>query len=244
MSKYLCDIAEGNVLKAVPFYKFGENPSIQNAAPEMIWTGGGALSWLTTARTMSIASASANDTSAGTGMRTIRVEGLDANYDEIYEVVTLNGVTPVVTTKSYLRVNRMYGVASGSLHVNAGLITATATTDATAQCHIPAEEGQSQKAIYTVPRKCSLYITGWNASIKKASGSSATADCDLHMRNELGTIRMIRSVGLEGVGNSAPNQRFDVPYRVPEKYDIFVEALVSTNNTDISADFQGYCIKD
>src|ERR1700761_481571 len=54
---------------------------------------------------LQISSASANDTPAGAGARTVFLSGLDANYLPISETLTTNGVSNVISTKSYLRLN-------------------------------------------------------------------------------------------------------------------------------------------
>lgn len=76
-----------------------------------------------------VASTNINDTSAGTGCRTCYIGGLDANWDEINETITLNGQTPVLTTKSFIRINIMYSITVGSSGTNLGDIYATDNTD-------------------------------------------------------------------------------------------------------------------
>src|SRR5512137_2392684 len=51
----------------------------------------------------------------------INIVGLDANYAPISETVTLNGTTPVATTKSFLRINSMF-VSVGSATNPAGAV--------------------------------------------------------------------------------------------------------------------------
>jgi hypothetical protein len=81
---------------------------------ETIWAEGGLYSYLTAATVLKVSSSSVNDTSAGTGARTVELSGLDADYNEISELVTLNGQTPVNTTKLFLRINRMVVRSAGS----------------------------------------------------------------------------------------------------------------------------------
>ena len=81
------------------------------------------------ATTLGIASTSANDTSAGAGAQAIQIEGLDANYSPIVEVVLLNGQTEVNSTKSFLRVNGAIVVAVGSGDKNDGIIYISSSTD-------------------------------------------------------------------------------------------------------------------
>lgn len=79
---------------------------------------------------MQIASSSENDVGVtGTGIRTFRLIGLDKDYREIAEIVTLNGLTPVSSTKEYLRVNEMIGLTAGSTQANEGFISVSDIAD-------------------------------------------------------------------------------------------------------------------
>jgi hypothetical protein len=70
------------------------------------------------ATVVKISSNNANDTSDGTGARTLYVEGLDENYNKINETVTMNGQTAVLTTNKFSRINRLIVQTSGT---NTGL---------------------------------------------------------------------------------------------------------------------------
>jgi len=98
-------------------HKFGRNPSVStNTAPEDVWAAGGLMVWPTQASTLTIVSDSANDSAAGSGAQQIRVEGLDENFDEIYELVELNGLTSVATLHTFFRVDRAYVTRVGTYH--------------------------------------------------------------------------------------------------------------------------------
>ena len=59
--------------------------------------------------TLYIASTNVNDTALGTGARKVFLQGLDNNWKEQSEEITLNGQTPVATTKTnWLRINKMF----------------------------------------------------------------------------------------------------------------------------------------
>jgi hypothetical protein len=129
--------------------KFGYNADV-DVGTEVIASFGGTFTPMTTARTLSIVSTDANDDGApaGTGANSVVVYGIDANRQAQTVVVTLNGTTPVVTTETWLGVNRIAIYLAGSGLVNAGTITATATTDLTIQAQIPAGEGTTQQCIF------------------------------------------------------------------------------------------------
>jgi len=83
-------VSRGQIAYHEFIHKFGYNPDIANSN-ETIWSQGGVYTYPTSASTMYISSSSTADTAAGTGARTATVSGLDANFDEISETVSLNG---------------------------------------------------------------------------------------------------------------------------------------------------------
>lgn len=69
------------------------------------------------------ASSDANDTSAGTGARTVRVSGIDTSYALFTETVTMNGQTSVVLAKAnILMFTGIEVLTTGSGNLNAGII--------------------------------------------------------------------------------------------------------------------------
>ena len=86
-------------------YKFGQNAVVGNSM-ETIWQQGGLYSYPPSASTMTVSSSDVNDTSAGTGARTVLISGLNASYNEASETIILNGQTAVTTVNTYIRMNR------------------------------------------------------------------------------------------------------------------------------------------
>lgn len=160
--------------------KFGEAPDCDSGVPTDIWDAAdGATStavWVapTQARIHNIASSSASDDGSpvGTGMRTIRIYGLtDWDTAEVSEDVTLNGTTNVATSNSYVIIHRMEGLTFGTGKTNAGIITATAQTDATITAAIQVGMGQTLMLIYGVPSTQRIAIK----TLKCAALRSASA---------------------------------------------------------------------
>jgi hypothetical protein len=107
--------------------KFGSNLDIDtNSDPETIWSTGGLYQFPSSAGQISIVSSSSDDTSTGTGARTVLVQGLDENYNEVEETFTLNGVSAVTSSSSsWIRAHRAKVLSAGTGEVNAGTITIT-----------------------------------------------------------------------------------------------------------------------
>lgn len=108
---------------------------------------------------MEIVSASANDAAAGTGIRTVEIFYLNANYEQKREVVTLNGITVVPTVANdILRVNGLRAETAGSGGVAAGLITLRHLSDTPVYASIAIGERESKQFIYTVPAGKCVYL--------------------------------------------------------------------------------------
>lgn len=158
-TNYNAEVALGRRQGASLWNKFGYNENV-SIGTEAIVSWGGTFTPLTTATTISIVSDSTADDDGGTGCNSVVLYGLDANRDEVIEVVTLDGTTPVVTTSTWLGINRVAMFLCGTGKVNAGTITATAVTDASTMAQMPASGGVTQQCIFHVPRN-TQFIMEW-----------------------------------------------------------------------------------
>lgn len=130
--------------------KFGRNDDVDTgSAPEDIWDFGGLYPFPAAAAATTIVSDNAADAGAGTGLQQARVFGLDANYLEIQEDVTLNGIVPVALANQYLRVHRVFGISFGTGGTNAGNVDVLHAPTVLARI-IPGR-GQTLMAIFTTP---------------------------------------------------------------------------------------------
>lgn len=130
--------------------KIGANFAV-GTTQEDIWTVGGTETYLTSAETMDIVSADAADDIAGTGAQKVKIFGLDDSFNIVSEEIDMDGITPVTTTQTFLRIYRAEVTQAGSGEENAGLISITASTAATAHGEILAGGNQTLKSQFTVP---------------------------------------------------------------------------------------------
>jgi hypothetical protein len=216
-------------------FKFGHNPSI-GATEEDIWSTGGSLSYLSSAETLDVVSADAADAAAGTGARTVEIQGLDNAYLEISETVTLAGLSSVETTNSYLRVHRMIVRTAGSGEANAGIITATASTAATVQGQIDAGENQTLQVLYTVPANKTLLLTEVEAS------TPSVDDAEIRLRiRPLGEV--FQTKYLVHINANSAVVPFKVLYKIDEKTDVKLTGKrVGGNDVDCSAYMAGLVV--
>lgn len=238
-SDFDLEVSKGLVQGHRALNKFGHNEAVGTSF-EDIWSLGGTYAFPASASTMTVSSASTADTSAGTGARTVDVQGLDANYLEVSETITLLGQTAVTSTNSYLRVNRMIVRTAGSGGVNAGIIyigTGTVTTGVPAVKYgaIAIGDNQTLQAHYTVPASNALYVR----AIKITSGAQKETDTKLLVRpeNEVFQIKWESHFYQDGV----PNE-FTPPIVIAAKSDIRVQALVDATTTKLAVSYDGILV--
>lgn len=227
-------------LDKVPGVKFveliGSNSDIDTATvPESVWPVGGAYSFRTSAAVVELISDSAQDDpvtagpGVGTGAWTVTVEGLDADYKEISETITLNGTAAVAGSLLFFRINAAYVNTFGSGGTNAGNITIRDASAGTTRSYITAAHGRAEVGIYTVPADSTMLLAGWYVTARDASGVS-DADIDFKERHNAiaGAWHVAWSVTVDKVFASP----FFIPHVFPEKTDIDLSVtLVGANNT-------------
>lgn len=148
------------------------------AADEDIWHGGGLYTGFPTgsAETLTVTSASDNDTSAGTGARQLRIYGLDSSGSLQTEVVSMNGTSGVTTTNTFSRCYLVRVISSGSGGSNAGDITVKhTTTTANIFAVMPAGQSRTKLSNYTIPTGKRGMLTAYWASMSNNSAPGTTA---------------------------------------------------------------------
>lgn len=147
------EAALGRIKGVTNIDRFSENPDVDTlSVPEDIWTVGGTLTYLTTAQKLQFVSSDANDTDGGTGARTISVDGLNGNYDQVSETITMNGTTRVLTENAYLRLHNAFVMTAGSNGGTVGTITIDTGAATPVQGQISVGVNRTVLSQYTVPR--------------------------------------------------------------------------------------------
>lgn len=217
-------------------HKFGHNLDIDGAF-ETIWSEGTNYTFISSATVLKISSSSTDDTSDGTGARTVTIQGLDANYFEQSETITLNGQTAVNTSNTYFRIHRMFVETAGSGSDNAGTIyagTGTVTTGVLANKYaaIPVGYNQTMMAVYTVPCNKTAYMTMFYAQPDSSASyqaqmltGRATDSGILRVRNELHAFQN------QAIFNYKPY------LKLTEKTDIQLRAKTGTANVEFAGGF-------
>lgn len=228
-------------LGLVPGFKrvtaLGNNPNISTGEVEDTWYGSNIYPWLTGPSALQIRSLGASDTAAGTGARTVLVNGLDLNYNEISEIVTLNGITNVALTLTYLRIQNALIMSAGSSKVNDFDILISDVAGSITRAIIPAGIGITRQAIYTVPAGYTLSMHSMYIGVNRSTVQSDISVATFFQNPVAGFYRL----PVELSTNGAPYRHEGIPGIIAtEKTDVSLRCVhASTNNMNITAAFLG-----
>ncbi len=234
---YLVEVAFGNVPGTTLFRAFGRNSQIDRNTREDIWDFGGTYVYPTAATVLDIVSDNINDVdTTGTGAHKVLIEGLDANFIEISETISLNGTSTVNSTLSFFRINLMSVVESGNSNLNEGHITAEIAGNTIGS--IQPTFTQSQAAIFSVPAGKTAIFNGINLSVGPAKNSGGIKRGEALLLFKVGNVDLIRgSVYLNSDGNTSFFGTNTISAPIPEKTDIRVSFLPDENNCLVTAAF-------
>lgn len=211
-------VAQGYYNNLTGIHKYGFNADIDTTF-EVVWEQGGTLTLPTTAAVASINSASGNS-----GV-VITVEGLDGDYNEITDTITLDGSGDGSTTETFLRVNRAFVSGATALSADADI-----TIGANTVAHIDSDHQQTLQMIYTVP-------AGKNAYLVQMTGGVSEKEKNVEMRirgKESGGV--FRTRDYVAFQTSFFHKGYQIPVHFGEKCDILVDAKC-VGNASISASF-------
>ena len=212
----------------------GFSSALTAGVTEDIWCEDGEKEWLTSAEIINVFSSSADDTAAGSGARTLLLNGLDAAGSPISEVVTLNGITPVVTSNAYLFVSSAFLLTAGSGETNAGDISFQASVSASIQNCIPAGNGLTDSAHYQTPLgKQFLPLSFEFSATKVAGGQLPLVNFNIQARFRAPDSAWI-SILSRDLDTAVQNQLEiynAVPISIQQGAQLRVQATSSENNT-------------
>lgn len=239
---YYVSVARGRYPNTSLLTSFGYSPNTASVTNVNVWELATAWSILTTASTMEILSSSANDTAAGTGARTVLVMGLDANFNQIQEVVIMNGTSVVPLVNTYIVVNSVLQLTVGSNHANVGNITVRITSAGAIQGYILAGAGISRMGRFTCPDGYICLFKNIFILVNKAGSTTASADLNVYLIQPDGSIYQ----GLPETVNNATPSIITLPtgFNIGPKQTIaFTITSVSTTGLNISTGASGVLAK-
>lgn len=209
-------------------FVIGRSSSVNNALVDL-WEGPTpTYVFPTVGQQFSVVSTSANDTAAGTGARTVIIHALDSSYNPIDVTITLNGLTPVLTTQTNLfRINGFHVTSIGTVNgTAAGTISVTNTAGTTTYATILPGSNTAHQGIFTIPTGTNGYLNHWQASSGTATGTHFTR---VQIRATMHSAVLYPGVFLvvdeQGTLNNGENTNYPIPIRFPPQTDIKLSAI-------------------
>ena len=235
--EFKLDVARGKARGASVRNIFGQNDA-QTTDFRAVWELSNTTDYVfpSTAQIMRVASDNTLDANVQ-----ILIKGLDADYLEISEVVTLTATT-VDTTKQFLRINDVVTVGTQNL-----LTTSTLTVQDTAQTTVFAQidpgHGRNQASIYTVPANCEFYLyrlDGFTADDAQQSPAQKAAKFRNVVTLESGII--LRVATTEFFNQMNIQRRF--PFKYSAKTDIQLQMATFDGTHPVSIFGEGILVKE
>jgi hypothetical protein len=219
-------VAEGNITDHTFIHKFGAVPSLSNGTTGSVWDINDTVypwSAFDTAGVVNLDRANTSDAN-----KVITVIGLDADYNETQESITLTNASNNTGTVVFKRVFRAF-VADGVTNVG----NIDIQRDSTTVARITATKGQTLMAVYTIPAGYTGYLYKGTASAQ--SGADATGNMFVRFFGQQ-SFRTQHTFEVGGTGGQYTYE-FTFPPPIPEKSDIDVQVVGRTNNGRYTAAF-------
>jgi len=228
-SEFYMNVSKGDIPGHSHINKFGHNSTATTG--DDVWGGGGVYPFYPTAAVnVDIVSTSTSDDEGSTGAIQVIVMGLDSNWNEQQETVTLNGTGVVQLSNTYIRLFRAFVYEAGTGNTNVGNITVYArstgsgVTAGDVGIYIGAGDGQTLHCIYTIPSgKTGYFIKGYvGLSNSNKNGEDGTFRWLMKLNNGINGAWLTQGeVGLVNIGSSYWQYEYGVPAGgIPEKTDI------------------------
>lgn len=214
-------ITQGEVQNASVRNVFGVQPNIGDGY-HPVWELAQDYVYPSVATTLDVQTAAA-DTA------TIKIIGLDADYNEISEIVVLNGiiVTDQTTNSEFLRVNDLITIAGNAT----GDVTLVESGGSNIVAKMNGGTGRNQAAIYTVPAGCNFHLTRLNGFTADTGASPNERTAFFRNYTALPSGVILR------VAELAFHNSFDIyrtnPFKYSEKTDIQFQMRQAQANASV-----------
>lgn len=222
----------GLIPGAIVLSKFARTNDFNPAdTPMTIWEINNQLyQFSATANITQFSSSNVSDT------QNILVEGLDANYDLIQEVITLTGQAVVNSSQSFLRVFRMTNIGSvdiaGTVYcsVSGSALTAGVPND-TANIRAVIQDGnnQTQLGTYTIPNGYVGFLYNTH-TIGGRNGTNGLIEVSLRVRPQGGVFLNKGAINLNMAGSSMFQDSSPLRLAFPPKADIDARIDLATDS--------------
>ena len=203
-------------------HKFGLNTAVGSGAFETVWDGNNTYTYPSSSGT---ATATSSDTDDNTG--TVKIFGLDSNYDFAEETLTIGGSAGTI---NFIRVFRAVMITANTGTANVGTITITVSTTTVAQIRVG--YGQTLMCVYTIPRNYNAYLMQIDlGSSKDLENEIRFISKEIDNGNVWNTRAFITTRG------GFIEKNYAVPVKFTEKTDLELVAKASATSS-VSAGFE------
>jgi len=241
-------IAAGEVTGSSFISKFGEAPDFDTSDGAVtMWDGANdagvnqmVYQYSSTDDIDSIISSNAGDSVD------IEIQGLDVNFAQVTQTVTLNGQTRVALGTNLIRVFRMINRGASDLAGVASCYTDNSATtngvvdDSTkVRAIINGGNNQTLMSVYTVPAGVTAYMNSWFAAVAGANKSS-NYKVEIFVRPDGEVFQLKHRSAVSDVGTSQAQHFFKIPLPFAAKSDIEMKVtMLAAGGTaaDISGGF-------
>lgn len=238
---FLIEVQDGGYPGYFLVHKFGRNPDVPNGSWEfcsLLGHTGWPLSAATQVRIKS--GGNVADDSSGSGARAVTIQGIDANFKEVSEVLTTAGASASASSvNSYWRVHRAWVSSAGTYGgANVGdiVIESTGAVDC---IQIGAGDGQTQFAGWTIPEGYEAALL----SICVTVDSNKAANVRMFTREQIDVVSApVQSkrlkLNFDAISGSLPFEPRSPLKFLPGKTDIWFEAYGNGGTAAVSVDFE------
>ena len=253
VSDFGVDIAKGEVPSHTVIHKFGRNSAISSSFAPI--TESTFYRTPTSNTALEVVSDDANDTSTGTGARSITYEGLQesgGNLVIVTNTVSLNGTTAVALPDSLIRLYRWrvatsgtYGHQACASHQGTLTIRESGGGDTWSEIAINTfGRGQSQIGCYTVPSGYKAYISDIVYSVE----NDKEAEILLFQRNGVLNISApynpLRLITEISSAKGASSVHYSSPLVFDEETDIMFFGKLKAGSGPGTVDFTLYLVQN
>lgn len=230
-SNYEMNVARGLVPGHIAVTRSGFNPDCASGVLESIWVEGGIYpftAW-TIAQPLYVISTSASDNG-----QQILIEGLDANYNLISEIITTTGIIATATLTNFIRIHTATIISPDMTNIGSITFRLGGRTG-TVVAHIGSGLAVTKLSQYTVPAGYTAYIQYGDATAFRSGSGNIGSRLQLMVR-PFG--RTFIAEFMAEVVNGYYRNDFTVPKSIAEKSDVDIRLLADGNNTQVTCNWQ------
>ena len=230
---YTTSVALGNQPGVSAFIAVGLNPIVPITTVD-IWNHTGVYTWQQTAQRVQAVSTSASDAFTGTGCQVVFIDGLDANFDPIEDIIIMDGLTPAFSTLEFIRVNFCVSVQAGvygdtNTGSNIGIVTLTHETTGDVIDNIRAQAGVTDAVRYTVPSGKRGLLKDNVVNVSSSKPATITFHSRIFAEDVTGPSYGSRVEGFTITDVAGISQLINQnPFELPEKTDVWLSSKVTS----------------